>query len=91
MRRASVEELVRGLRVWTVDHDRYVRAAVELLIEHDHWLRNGEFVDRCVRRATDAREGGFYWVDWEQARAAFDAVSVQLVEQPLARRVTHPV
>jgi hypothetical protein len=68
MNRPGVEQLVRGLRVWTADHGMYVLAAVELLIEHDHWLRNGEFVRRCLHRS-----GRCWWIDWAAAREAFDA------------------
>lgn len=41
---------IAGLRAWTRDHDPHVRAAVELLIDHDDalWLRRTDFVDRFV-------------------------------------------
>ncbi len=44
----SDDDLVTGLRAWTKNHDAPVRAAVELLIEHDHWLWDEGFTDRCV-------------------------------------------
>ena len=48
-----------------------VRAAVELLIDHDVWLRRPDFTRTCVRR--DAREA---WIDWRAARAFVDAGTV---------------
>jgi hypothetical protein len=41
-------ELAAGLRAWAARKDNRIRAAVELLIEHGHWLRAGDFEDRCV-------------------------------------------
>lgn len=42
--------------------------AVELLIEHDYWLRNGRFVRAAVVKASDGR-----YILWRKAREAFDA------------------
>lgn len=61
------EDLIRGLRAWTARHDPHVRAAVELLIDHEHWLRNGHFVRGCVRVS---RSDGTVWIDWKAARHA---------------------
>jgi len=69
MSRPTVVQLVRGLRAWTKDHDLHVRAAVELVIGHDVWLRRSEFLRACVHRSAD----GSCWIDWREARAAFDA------------------
>jgi hypothetical protein len=63
--------LTAALRAWTRHHDPHVRAAVELLIEHDLWLRRADFTRACVRR--DRREA---WIDWRAARAFVDAGSV---------------
>lgn len=41
-------ELVGSLRVWIKNGDAPVRAAVELLIEQGHWLRDRTFVDECI-------------------------------------------
>ena len=60
--------LIAGLRAWTRGHDPHVRAAVELLIEHDVWLRRGDFTRACVRS-----RGGEAWIDWQAARAFTDA------------------
>ena len=59
---------VRALRRWTHNHDPHVRAAVELLIEHETWIRRGDFQRACVER--DAREA---WVNWRKAREFADA------------------
>ena len=59
--------LITGLRAWTRDHDPHVRAAVELLIEHDVWLRRADFTRACVRS-----RGGEAWIDWQAARAFAD-------------------
>lgn len=58
-----------GLRAWTARHDPHVRAAVELLIDHDHWLRNGHFVRACVRTS---RSDGTVWIDWRAARDTYE-------------------
>jgi hypothetical protein len=68
--RLGLPALVRGLRAWTRTHDRHVRAAVELLITHDVWLRRPEFRAACLHHD---RGGGEVWVDWAAAREAFDA------------------
>ncbi len=60
--------LIAGLRAWTRDHDPHVRAAVELLIEHDSWLRRADFTRACVRS-----RGGEAWIDWQAARVFVDA------------------
>jgi hypothetical protein len=62
-------EVVRGLRAWTKEHDLHVRAAVELLVEHDVWLHRDEFRQTCLERTS---EGG-WWIAWYSAREAFDA------------------
>ena len=60
--------LAARLRAWTRSHDPHVRAAVELLIDHDCWLRRGDFIRACVRSG-----GGDTWIDWRAARAFADA------------------
>jgi hypothetical protein len=44
---------VAALKQWAAGNDDHRRAAVGLLIEHDHWLWNDEFAERCVRRFAD--------------------------------------
>jgi hypothetical protein len=64
-------DVVRGLRSWTRTHDHHVRAAVELLIRHESWPRRKEFLDACVRGASD--HDGTLYIDWSAARRDFDA------------------
>ena len=61
---------VRALRRWTANHDPDVRAAVELLIEHETWIRRADFQRACVER--NAREA---WINWRKAREFADAGS----------------
>lgn len=69
--RMGLPELVQGLRAWSRCHDQHVRAAVELLIVHDVWLRRPEF-RACLH--TDRTSGGVeVWVDWLQLRESFDS------------------
>ena len=63
--------LVAGLRAWIRGHDPHVRAAVELLIEHDFWLRRADFTRACIFRS--GREA---YVNWVAARAFVDAGTV---------------
>ena len=67
----STGAIVAGLCAWTRHHDPHVRAAVDLLIEHDFWLRRPDFVRACVHRSS--RE---VWIDWAQARKLVNAGSV---------------
>jgi len=60
--------LTVALRAWTRHHDPHVRAAAELLVEHDVWLRRADFTRACVRR-----DHGEAWIDWRAARAFADA------------------
>jgi hypothetical protein len=64
------DTLVRLLRRWTHNHDLHVRAAVELLIGHETWIRRGDFQRACVER--DGREA---WVNWRKAREFVDVGS----------------
>jgi hypothetical protein len=63
--------LVRLLRRWTHDHDPHVRAAVELLIEHETWIRRAGFQRACIQ--VDGREA---WINWRQACEFVDSGSV---------------
>lgn len=64
------DQLATGLRVWAHGQDPHVRAAVELLLDHDGgmWLRREEFVEAFV---------GYYG---NQATIDFDAVAAALAE-----------
>ena len=65
---SDFDALVVRLRRWTHNHDPHVRAAVELLIEHETWIRRGDFQRACVER--NAREA---WINWRKAREFADA------------------
>lgn len=67
---SDFDALVRTLRRWTANHDPHVRAAVELLIEHETWIRRADFQRACIER--DAREA---WVNWRKARDFIDVGS----------------
>ena len=64
------DNLVTRLRRWTHNHDPHVRAAVELLIEHETWIRRGDFQRTCIE--VDACEA---WINWRKAREFVDAGS----------------
>ena len=51
-------------------HDPHVRAAVELLIEHEIWIRRADFRRACIDAAR--REA---WIDWRKAREFVDSGS----------------
>jgi hypothetical protein len=68
---STADAIVAGLRAWTRHHDPHVRAAVELLIGHDCWLRRPGFIRACVH--SDNREA---WIDWTAARQFMDAGAV---------------
>ena len=67
---SDFDTTVRLLRRWTQHHDPHVRAAVELLIEHETWIRRADFQRACVER--NAREA---WINWRKAREFTDAGS----------------
>jgi hypothetical protein len=55
--------IAAGLRAWTRTHDQHVRAAVDLLIWHEHWLRRADF-----RKAALDSAGGVIRIGWREAR-----------------------
>jgi hypothetical protein len=66
---SDFDTTARLLRRWTHNHDPHVRAAVELLIEHETWIRRADFqraIERNVREA---------WINWRKAREFADAGS----------------
>ena len=67
----NLQTLTNGLRAWIRGHDDHVRAAVELLIDHDCWLRRADFTRACIRH-----EGRQAWIDWAQARRFVEAGAV---------------
>ena len=62
---------VRALRRWTATHDAHVRAAAELLIWHEHWLRRPDFRRACIH--DDTVVDGSLWINWRQAREFCDS------------------
>jgi hypothetical protein len=68
---SDFDTTVRALRRWIANHDPNVRAAVELLGWHEHWLRRPDFARACIHddRAID----GSARINWRQAREFFDA------------------
>ena len=65
------DTLVRLLRRWTHNHDPHVRAAVELLIEHETWIHRADFRRACIEK--NDREA---WINWRKAREFVDSGSV---------------
>ena len=61
---ADFDSTVKALRKWTRGHDPHVRAAVELLVWHEAWLRRADFTRACVFRDDD----GAAWIGWIEAR-----------------------
>ena len=68
---SDFDNTVRLLRRWTHHHDPHVRAAIELLIEHETWIRRADFRRACIERNT--REA---WINWRKAREFVDSGSV---------------
>jgi hypothetical protein len=68
---SDFDALVRLLRRWTHSHDPHVRAAFELLIEHETWIRRADFQRACVER-----DSGEAWINWRKAREFVDSGSV---------------
>ena len=67
---SDFDTTVRALRRWTYNHDPHVRAAVELLVEHETWIRRADFQRAAMERNT--REA---WINWRKAREFVDAGS----------------
>ena len=67
---SDVDTTVRLLCRWTHNHDPHVRAAVELLIEHETWIRRADFARAAIEG--NAREA---WINWRKAREFVDSGS----------------
>ena len=65
----SNENLTDSLKRWAAGNDDRVRAAVGLLIEHDHWLWDEGFTERCVSGDADA---SFSWIDFAEVKRYYD-------------------
>jgi acetyl-CoA carboxylase beta subunit len=57
---------VKALRCWTARQDRHVRAAVDLLIDHETWIRRGDFPAACISAPESGP--GMLRIDWRAAR-----------------------
>jgi hypothetical protein len=68
---SDFDTLVRLLRRWTHNHDPHVRAAIELLTEHETWIRRADFQRACIERGS--REA---WINFGKAREFADSGSV---------------
>jgi hypothetical protein len=66
----NFDTLVQRLRRWTAHHDPHVRAGVDLLIEHETWIRRADSRRACI----EVRAGEAY-IDWRKAREFADAGS----------------
>lgn len=64
------DDLAIELRKWTEHHDPHVKAAVELLIWHDFWMRRTDFCKACV--ILDAQDHDA-WINWANARGFVDS------------------
>jgi hypothetical protein len=67
----NFDTLVVRLRRWTHSHDPHVRAAVELLCWHEHWLRRQSFQQACIH--DDTAIDCSMWINWRQAREFYDS------------------
>lgn len=63
----ATEALIKGLRAWTRENDPHVRAAVELLLWHEFWLRRADFRSAAVHRGKYEAT-----IDWGAAREFVD-------------------
>ena len=67
---SDFDTLVPLLRRWTHNHDPHVRAAVELLIGHETWIRRADFQRACIELGS--REA---WINWRKAHQFVNAGS----------------
>src|SRR6266567_1028711 len=70
MAEITLEDRITGLRGWVREHDAHERAAVELLIWHDFWLRRADFTEACILQLAP---GLVAIIDWDKARRFYDA------------------
>jgi hypothetical protein len=63
------EDLAKGLRGWARGRTDHERAAVELLIWHETWLRRPDFKGACI---TQYAPGLIARINWEEAREFID-------------------
>jgi len=69
MARLTAEQLLARLRAWTAATGRFhTSAAVELLADHNFWLRRQDFRRYAVRTSA-----GYTIISFDAAREAYDA------------------
>ncbi|WP_306365991.1 hypothetical protein [Nocardiopsis sp. CC223A] len=94
-------ELIEGLRNWAEGYTAPL-AAVNLLIDHNVWLRRTDFVSRCVHQVPDSElfepDRPLACIDWNKAakalnRQAFPASSSEVAVLSIAVSLAedHPV
>ena len=60
-------DLEGSIVVWAMTQDAGPRAATLLLVEHNHWLHNNQFVRSCV-----GIDGDTHYVDWDKVKERLD-------------------
>ncbi|MFI7467513.1 hypothetical protein [Nonomuraea sp. NPDC049646] len=61
--------LPTGLAAWLHRHDAHVQAAVQLLVDHGHWLNDPTFVAVAIQHSTT---GLLSYIDWDRVQQAID-------------------
>jgi hypothetical protein len=64
------EKFADDLRATYQTHDAHVRAAIDLLIWHEYWLRRGDFREACIRQMA---QGLVARISWDKARDFADS------------------
>jgi hypothetical protein len=65
----TFEQRAIGLRGWARDQDAHVRAAVNLLIWHESWLRRADFTEACVTQHASGLVASINWYKAERFAA----------------------
>lgn len=82
---APVEFLADGLTRWAAAHGPAVRAATELIIWHDRWLRRGDFHTACIGYDNDVTP----YINWvDAARFCEDPPPCSMSELTILRIAT---
>ena len=80
MTEISFEDLADGLRGWVRSRTAHERAAAELLIWYESWLRRPDFKDECI---TQLAPGLVARIDWYEAREFVGRGYARRGERPL--------
>ena len=72
---ADFEMTAAGLRNWAANNDPHVRAAVELLVWHEHWIRRTDFHRAAIQWDGSRGQGraGVARIRWAGAREFADS------------------